>query len=56
MPNVENSLALMLNEVNQGRISLETVVHAMCDAPARVWDIVRQGSDSGWLRRRSGVG
>ncbi len=43
MPNVENSLALMLNEVNQGRCTLETVVHAMCDAPARVWDIVGKG-------------
>ena len=43
MPNVENSLALMLNEVNQGRCTLETIVHAMCDAPARVWDIVNKG-------------
>jgi dihydroorotase len=43
MPIVENSLALMLNEVNQGRISLERVVKAMCDAPARVWDIVGKG-------------
>jgi len=43
MPNVENSLALMLNEVNRGRCTLETIVHAMCDAPARVWDIVGKG-------------
>lgn len=43
MPNVENSLALMLNEVNQGRCTLETIVQAMCDAPARVWDIVNKG-------------
>jgi dihydroorotase len=43
MPNVENSLALMLNEVNRGRCSLEQVVHWMCDAPARVWDIVNKG-------------
>ena len=43
MPIVENSLALMLNEVNSGRISLERVVQAMCDAPARVWDIVGKG-------------
>ncbi len=43
MPNVENSLALMLNEVNQGRCRLEQVVHWMCDAPARVWDIVDKG-------------
>lgn len=43
LPAVENSLALMLNEVNQGRCSLEQVVHWMCDAPARVWDIVGKG-------------
>lgn len=43
MPAVENSLALMLNEVNRGRCTLEQVVHWMCDAPARVWDIVDKG-------------
>lgn len=43
MPNVENSLALMLNEVHHDRTTLETIVHAMCDAPARVWDIVGKG-------------
>lgn len=43
MPNVENSLALMLNEVNCGRTTIERVVHAMCDAPARVWDFVGKG-------------
>jgi dihydroorotase len=43
MPNVENSLALMLNEVSRGRCTLEQVVHWMCDAPARVWDIVNKG-------------
>lgn len=43
LPAVENSLALMLNEVNQGRCTLEQVVHWMCDAPARVWDIVGKG-------------
>ncbi|BBO30885.1 dihydroorotase [Lacipirellula parvula] len=43
MPIVENSLALMLNEVHRGRCSLEQVVHWMCDAPARVWDIVDKG-------------
>ena len=40
---VENSLALMLNEVHRGRCTLEQVVHWMCDAPARVWDIVGKG-------------
>jgi dihydroorotase len=43
LPAVENSLALMLNEVNKGRCTLEQVVHWMCDAPARVWDIVGKG-------------
>jgi dihydroorotase len=43
LPAVENSLALILNEVNRGRCSLEQVVRWMCDAPARVWDIVNKG-------------
>ncbi len=43
MPSIENSLALMLNEVHQGRVTLSRVVEAMCDAPARVWDIVGKG-------------
>lgn len=43
MPIVENSLCLMLNEVHRGRCSLEQVVQWMCDAPARVWDIVDKG-------------
>ncbi|HYO23922.1 MAG TPA: amidohydrolase family protein, partial [Lacipirellulaceae bacterium] len=43
MPMVENSLALMLNEVHRGRCTLPQVVHWMCEAPARVWDIVDKG-------------
>ncbi|MEX0866803.1 MAG: dihydroorotase [Pirellulales bacterium] len=43
LPAVENSLALLLNEVNRGRCTLEQVVGWMCDAPARVWDIVDKG-------------
>ena len=43
LPAVENSLALMLNEVHRGRCTLEQVVHWMCAAPARVWDIVNKG-------------
>ncbi len=43
LPAVENSLALMLHQVNQGRCTLEQVVAWMCDAPARVWDIVGKG-------------
>jgi dihydroorotase len=43
IPAVENSLALVLNEVHRGRCTLAQVVHWMCDAPARVWDIVGKG-------------
>jgi dihydroorotase len=43
LPAVENSLALMLNEVNRGRCSLEQVVSWMCEAPARVWSIHNKG-------------
>ena len=43
VPCVENSLALMLDQVNRGRCSLEQVVHWMCDAPARVWDMIGKG-------------
>ena len=43
LPAVENSLALMLNAVNEGRCTLEQVVKWMCEAPARVWDIANKG-------------
>ena len=43
LPAEENSLALMLDCVNAGICSLESVVHWMCDAPARVWDMVGKG-------------
>ncbi|MDG2382607.1 MAG: dihydroorotase [Pirellulaceae bacterium] len=43
LPAVENSLALMLDQVNHGRCTLQQVVHWMCDAPARVWDVVNKG-------------
>jgi dihydroorotase len=43
LPAVENSLALMLNQVHLGRCTLEQVVQWMCEAPARVWDIQRKG-------------
>jgi dihydroorotase len=43
LPAVENSLALMLDQVHQGRCTIEQVVRWMCDAPARVWDIVDKG-------------
>jgi dihydroorotase len=43
IPAVENSLALMLNEVHRGRCTLRHVVDWMCDAPARVWDMIGKG-------------
>jgi dihydroorotase len=43
LPAVENSLALMLDQVHRGRCTLQQVVHWMCDAPARIWDIVNKG-------------
>ena len=43
LPAVENSLALMLDCVNQSRCSLEQLVHWMCEAPARVWNIRNKG-------------
>ncbi|MEM7809848.1 MAG: dihydroorotase [Planctomycetota bacterium] len=43
LPAVENLLALMLNAVHEGRLTLRQVVDRMCDAPARVWDLVDKG-------------
>ena len=43
LPAVENSLALLLNQVSLGLCTIDQVVHWMCDAPARVWDIVNKG-------------
>jgi len=43
LPAVENSLALLLDQVHRGRCTIEQVVSWMCDAPARVWDIVGKG-------------
>jgi dihydroorotase len=43
LPAVENSLALMLHAVHEGRCTLTQVVHWMCEAPALVWDIVGKG-------------
>lgn len=43
LPAVENSLALMLDQVHRGRCTLEQVVHWMCEAPALVWDLVNKG-------------
>jgi dihydroorotase len=43
IPAVENSLALLLDQVHRGRCTLEQVVHWTSDAPARVWDMVNKG-------------
>ncbi|QDV22141.1 dihydroorotase [Aureliella helgolandensis] len=43
LPAVENSLALMLNQVHLGRCRLTQVASWMSDAPARVWDLVGKG-------------
>ena len=43
LPAVENSLALMLNAVHEGQITLERIAETMSDAPARVWDILAKG-------------
>jgi dihydroorotase len=43
LPAVENSLALMLDQVNRSRCSLEQLVHWMSEAPALVWDLVGKG-------------
>lgn len=44
LPAVENSLALLLNQVNAGGCTLEQVVSWMCSAPARVWSIANKGA------------
>lgn len=43
LPAVENSLALMLNQVAEGKCSLEQVVKWMSSEPARVWNILNKG-------------
>lgn len=43
LPAVENSLALLLDQAHRGECTLEQIVSWMCDAPARVWDIVGKG-------------
>lgn len=43
LPAVENSLALLLNQVQLGKCTIEQVVTWMCSAPARVWNIRNKG-------------
>lgn len=43
LPAVENSLALMLNQVHLGNCRLRQVVSWMCEAPARIWGLQKKG-------------
>ncbi|MCC9604087.1 dihydroorotase [Stieleria sp. JC731] len=43
LPAVENSLALMLNEANKGRCTINQIASWMSDAPARVWGMIGKG-------------
>ncbi len=43
LPAVENSLALMLNQIASGKCTIEEVVKWMCSGPARIWDIKNKG-------------
>lgn len=43
LPAVENSLALMLNQVSKGLCSMEQVVKWMCSGPAAIWNIQNKG-------------
>ncbi|MEO9593204.1 dihydroorotase [Rhodopirellula bahusiensis] len=43
LPAVENSLALMLNQCNAGKVTMPQIAHWMSDAPARVWGITGKG-------------
>ncbi len=43
VPAIENSLALMLDQVQRGRFTLPDLVRFMCEGPARIWDLVDKG-------------
>ena len=43
LPAVENSLALMLNQVTNGLCTIEQVVRWMCTRPAEIWNMKRKG-------------
>lgn len=46
MPGVETSMALMLNQVNLGRCSLEQVILWMCENPVKYYSVVNKGQVS----------
>ena len=43
MPGVQTTLPLMLNHVNQGRLSIQRLVELLCHAPARIYGMVGKG-------------
>ena len=43
LPAVENSLALMLNQVSKNLCTIEQVVSWMCEAPAEIWSLKNKG-------------
>ena len=43
LPAVENSLALMLDQVNAGNCTIEQVVKWMCSGPAEIWNMIGKG-------------
>ncbi|MGD1916260.1 MAG: dihydroorotase [Phycisphaerales bacterium] len=43
LPAIENSLALMLTAMHDGKCTLEQIVHWMCESPATIWDMVGKG-------------
>ncbi len=43
LPAVENSLALLLNQVNQDKCTIQQVVNWMSYNPARIWNIKNKG-------------
>lgn len=43
LPAIENSLALMLDQMHKGHCTLEEIVRWMCEGPALVWDVLNKG-------------
>ncbi|MEW6664720.1 MAG: dihydroorotase [Thermodesulfobacteriota bacterium] len=39
IPGIETTVRLMLNGVNEGKVSLERVVQTLCETPARIYDL-----------------
>jgi dihydroorotase len=49
MPGVETALPLMLTAAHRGEVSLQQVVHWMCEAPAQAYRIPKKGRiEVGW--------